>query len=480
MDPGQMVGVLVITEEEWYNDKKSFEEVIMSTKVKDMTTGAPLPLLISFALPLMVGNVFQQFYTVVDTMVVGKALGVDALAALGATDWLYWMVLGMIQGVTQGFGILMATEFGAKHFQNLRQVVGSSVVLSVLCSALLLVGFQIGARPILLLLKTPAAIIEWSLQYLRVMLYGIPIVMAYNLLSCILRSLGDGKTPLNAMIVAALSNVALDLLFVLVFHWGIVGAAAATLIAQAISGVYCFLKIRRIDFLALEPSDYRLKPAMAFHLLGLGFPMAAQNGIIAIGGMIITAVVNGYSVPFIGGYTASNKLYGILEIAATSYGYAMTTYAGQNLGAGKLDRIQSGTRCAVWISLATSLVIGTVMIVFGRSIVASFLSGTPEEVTLATKAAYTYLAIMSGSLPILYILQVTRSTVPGMGNTVLPMVSGVAEFIMRTGGVLLLPALIGENGIFVAEVMAWFGADLILVPSYFIVLKKRKRELNIQ
>ena len=447
----------------------------MRSKVKDMTTGAPLPLLISFALPLMVGNVFQQFYTVVDTMVVGKALGVDALAALGATDWLYWMVLGMIQGVTQGFGILMAREFGAKHFESLRQVVGSSVVLSILCAGLLLAGFQIAARPILVLLKTPDQIIEWSLQYLRVMLYGIPIVMAYNLLSCILRSLGDGKTPLYAMIVAAVSNVVLDLLFVLVFRWGIVGAAVATLIAQVISSVYCFLRIRRIDFLALKPTDYRLKPAMALHLLGLGFPMAAQNGIIAIGGMIITAVVNGYSVPFIGGYTASNKLYGILEIAATSYGYAMTTYAGQNLGAGKLGRISSGTRCAVWISLATSVVIGTVMIVFGRTIVGSFLSGTPEEVELATKVAYTYLAIMSGCLPILYILHVTRSTVQGIGNTVLPMVSGVAEFIMRTGGVLLLPAFLGENGIFIAEVMAWLGADLILVPSYFIVLNKRKR-----
>ena len=448
----------------------------MRSKVKDMTVGAPLPLLISFALPLMVGNVFQQFYTVVDTMVVGKALGVDALAALGATDWLYWMVLGMIQGVTQGFGILMAREFGAKHFDSLRQVVGSSVILSILCALVLLGGFQLAARPILLLLKTPAAILDWSLQYLRMMLFGIPIVMAYNLLSCILRALGDGKTPLYAMIVAALCNVALDLLFVLVFHWGIVGAAAATLIAQAISSVYCLCKIRRIDFLTLKSSDFRLKPAMALHLLGLGFPMAAQNGIIAIGGMIITAVVNGYSVPFIGGFTATNKLYGILEIAATSYGYAMITYAGQNLGAGNLDRISTGTRCAVWVSLATSVVIGAVMIIFGRTIVGSFLSGTPEEVELASQAAYTYLVIMSACLPILYILHVTRSTVQGMGNTVLPMVSGVAEFIMRTGGVLLLPALMGENGIFVAEVLAWAGADMILVPSYFIVLKKRKQE----
>ena len=448
----------------------------MKTRVKDMTAGRPLPLILSFALPLMAGNVFQQLYTVVDTMVVGKGLGVDALAALGATDWLYWMVLGMIQGITQGFGILMAREFGAKHFENLRSVVGSSAVLSAICALVLLAGFQWCAKPVLLLLNTPAAILPWSLQYFRVMLLGIPIVMGYNLLSCILRSLGDGKTPLYAMIVAAVCNVALDLLFVLVFRWGVVGAAAASLIAQGISGVFCWCKLRRIEFLAMKREHFRLQPGTAFHLLGLGFPMAAQNGIIAIGGMIITAVVNGYSVPFIGGYTAANKLYGVLEIAATSYGYALITYVGQNLGAEKLDRIRIGTRCAVWVSLATSAVIGGVMIVFGRPIVAGFLSGSPAEVAEATGVAYTYLAVMSACLPVLYILPVTRSAVQGMGNTVLPMVSGIAEFVMRTGGVLLLPAMLGENGIFAAEVLAWAGADMILIPSYFIVLRSHFRK----
>ena len=448
----------------------------METRIKDMTEGKPLPLILTFALPLMAGNVFQQLYTVVDTMVVGKGLGVDALAALGATDWLYWMVLGMIQGVTQGFGILMAREFGAKHFEKLRSVVGSSVILSALCALVLLGGFQWCAKPVLLLLKTPAEILPWSLQYFRVMLLGIPIVMAYNLLSCILRSLGDGRTPLYAMIVAAVCNVALDLLFVLVLRWGVVGAATASLIAQGVSSVFCYCKLRKIDFLALKRYHFHLSPGTALRLLGLGAPMAAQNGIIAIGGMIITAVVNGYSVPFIGGFTASNKLYGVLEIAATSYGYALITFAGQNLGAGKLDRIRQGTKCAVWVSLATSAVIGSVMILFGRGIVASFLSGTPDELAAATKAAYAYLAIMSGCLPVLYILHVTRSAVQGMGNTVLPMVSGIAEFVMRTGGVLLLPALMGENGIFVAEVMAWAGADMILIPSYFVVLKSHLRK----
>lgn len=444
----------------------------MNTKIKDMTAGSPLKLIISFALPLMAGNIFQQLYTVVDTMVVGKALGVDALAALGATDWLYWMWLGMIQGVTQGFGILMAREFGAKQFESLRRVVGSSMSLSALSSLLLLILGQIAAEPILVLLNTPPEIMDGSLLYLRIMFLGIPIVMAYNLLATILRSLGDGQTPLYAMIVASISNIILDLIFVLVFRWGIAGAAIATLVAQGISSVYCLLKIKKIEFLTLHKSHFTLKPALAGRLLSLGSPMAAQNAIIAVGGMIIQGIVNGYGVAFIGGFTAANKLYGVLEIAATSYGYAMITYVGQNLGAGKIDRIRTGMKWATTVALATSALIAAVMLVFGQHIVGAFISGTPEEVAAATQVGFTYLSIMSICLPILYILHVSRSAVQGMGNTVLPMISGIAEFIMRTGGVLLLPALIGENGIFIAEVSAWLGADLILVPSYFVMIKR--------
>ena len=444
----------------------------MESNVKDMTSGSPLKLIVTFSLPLMVGNVFQQFYTVVDTMVVGKALGVDALAALGATDWVYWMILGMIQGITQGFGILMAREFGAQKLEQLRNVVGSSAIMTALAAVLFLVLGQTTARPILNLLNTPEMIMDWSVLYLRVMLCGIPVVMAYNLLATILRSLGDGKTPLYAMILASVCNIVLDLVFVLVFSWGIAGAAVASVIAQLISSVYCFRKIQKIDFLALKRENFLLRSSMAGRLLSLGSPMAAQNAIIAIGGMIITSVVNGYGVAFIGGYTAANKLYGILEIAATSYGYAMITYVGQNLGARKFDRIRLGMRKAVWVSLLTSAVIMAVMLVFGRMILKSFISGTPQEVLEAMTYGYRYLSIMSICLPILYILHVTRSAVQGMGNTVLPMVSGIAEFVMRTAGVLLLPLIMSQDGIFIAEVLAWFGADLILVPSYFLTLKK--------
>ena len=450
----------------------------MTERIKNMTEGRPLSLIVTFALPLMAGNVFQQLYTVVDTMVVGKALGVDALAALGATDWLYWMVLGMIQGVTQGFSILMAREFGAQRHEQLRGVTGISVSLSAICSLLFLLASQLAARPVLELLQTPAEIMAQSLLYIRIMFFGIPIVMAYNLLSCILRSLGDGRTPLSAMILAALTNIVLDLLFVLVFRWGIPGAAAATLIAQFISCVFCFLRLRKIDFMALQGKHFRIRPTTALRLLSLGCPMALQNVMIAIGGMIIQSVVNGFGVAFLAGFTATNKLYGVLEIAATSYGYAMITYVGQNLGAGKAYRIREGMRCATAVALATSAAIALFMLSFGRTIVGLFISGTPQEVLEATTVAYDYLVMMSLCLPILYILHVTRSAVQGMGNTVLPMVSGIAEFVMRTGGVLILPALLHETGIYISEVLAWAGADLILIPSYFITMSRVRTQLK--
>ncbi len=425
-------------------------------------------MILSFALSLMAGNVFQQLYTVVDTMVVGKVLGVNALAALGAADWLNWMMLGIIQGFTQGFGIMMAQEFGARREASLRKVIGNSATLSVISVIILVILGQLLVTPVLRLLQTPEDIIGNTLLYLRIMFLGIPIVMLYNLLASILRSLGDGRTPLNAMIVASATNILLDLLFVVVFHWGIAGAAVATLIAQLVSSIFCMYHIRRIEMLSFVRSDFTLQKDLSGKLLYLGFPMAFQNAIISVGGMIVQSVVNGFGVIFIAGFTATNKLYGLLEIAATSYGYAMVTYVGQNLGAGKISRIIKGVRCAVFIGMITSLIIAAIMLLFGKMILSLFISGTPEEFEQTLQVAYFYLTIMSVCLPVLYILHVVRSAIQGMGDTVLPMLSGIAEFIMRTLSALLLPLIVGQTGIFFAEIMAWLGADIILVISYFV------------
>lgn len=442
-----------------------------------LTEGNPWKLLLVFSLPLMMGNIFQQMYTVVDTAVVGKVLGVDALAALGAVDWLNWLTLGAIQGFTQGFSILMAQRFGAGDYRKLRQAAANAIVLSVLCAAALTGTSEALVGTAVDLLQTPPEIRPISMAYLRILFGGLPIVMAYNLSASVLRALGDGRTPLAAMIVASATNIALDLLFVIGFRWGVQGAAIATLLAQGLAAGFCVWRLSRMEALRLTREDWALSAPLCGRLMRLGSPMAFQNTLIAVGGMIIQTIVNGFGVAFIAGYTATNKLYGILEAAATSYGYAMTTYAGQNLGAGKVRRISKGIRAGMVIALSTSLVIAALMLACGRMILSCFLPAGSESGGEALAVGYRYLALMSVCLPVLYVLHVTRSCVQGLGNTVLPMVSGMAEFMMRTGGALLLPPVMGEAGVMIAEILAWFGADLILLPSYFLVMRKVRREL---
>ena len=437
----------------------------MAQRIRNMTQGSPLRLIITFALPLMAGNVFQQLYTVVDTAVVGQVVGVGALASLGAADWLNWMVLGIIQGLTQGFSILMAQNFGAEDHRGLSR---SSVTLCVISAAVLLLGSQLAAEPVLRLLNTPADIMDGALLYLRIVFGGIPVIMAYNLLASILRALGDSKTPLYAMIVAALINVVLDLLFVMGFHWGIAGAAAATVIAQFFSSVYCFRNVRRITIIRLEKGDLKPTRELTGILMKLASPIALQNAIISVGGMVVQAVINRYGMLFIAGFTATNKLYGILEIAATSYGYAVTSYVGQNLGGGLVGRIKQGMRAATLVALGTSAVIAGAMLLFGNFFLRLFISGTPEEIDTSMQIAYHYLAIMSVCLPILYMLHIYRSALMGLGDTVVPMLSGFAEMAVRIAVALFLPMLMGQEGIFFAEVGAWTAAAILLVAAYFV------------
>ena len=441
-------------------------------RVKNMTEGSPIRLILSVALPLMLGNIFQQLYTVIDAQVVGSVLGVQALAALGSSDWLNWMFLGLIHGFAQGFTIPMAQAFGAGDHAGLRKYIGNSIVLAVVtCLAATVIALGT-LSPILDLMGNPMEIRPMTTIYLRILFIGYPVSMAYNLMAGVLRSLGDGRSPLYAMIVASILNIALDYLFVAGFGMGVEGAAIATVIAQVASCVYCLFVLSKIPFIRPHRSDLRLEKASAAHLMRLGLPLSAQNAIIGVGGMIVQSVANTMGVTFIAGFTATNKLYGVLEIAAVSYGYATSTYTGQNLGAKKIDRIKTGVRAANITGCLTAAAIALFMAIFGKDIILSFLSGTPEEVEAAMRIACEFLWVMSIALPVLYILHIVRSALQGMGNTVMPMLSGIAEFVMRTGSALLLPALIGYKGLFWAEVLAWAGADIILVTSYISTMRR--------
>lgn len=439
----------------------------MSSKVKDMTSGSPARLIMLFAIPLMLGNIFQQLYTMVDTIVVGQIVGVQALAALGAVEWVMWLVLGVASGMTQGFSILIAQYYGAREIKDLKKALAHSYILTAILAAAVLVVSQAGAYGLLRFLNTPENIIGMSMSYLRVVFCGIPMIAAYNIFASALRAMGNSKTPLTAMILAAIINVVLDILFVAQFHMGVAGAAAATVIAQSFSAVYCFLVLRKINIVKLEKSHFSKDVILDKKLLKLGTPIVFQNVIIAVGGLVVQYVVNGYGFLFVAGFTATNKLYGLLEMAAISYGYAIVTYVGQNLGAKRPDRIKKGVRASAVIAAITSAVISGVMILWGKTILSLFISGDPKQTQQVLEIAYRYLFIMACFLWILYFLYVYRSALQGLGDTVIPMMSGVAEFVMRVGVALLLSLAMGENGIFYAEITAWTGAAVLLAVNYY-------------
>lgn len=446
----------------------------MAVNEKNMTSGSPGKLIIAFAIPLMLGNVFQQFYVMADTMIVGQVVGVEALAAVGAADWLVWLVFGIMTGMTQGFSILISQYYGAGEKENLKRAVAKSYVLTAILSIIVLVLSEVTVQQVLQFLHTPENVIGLSLMYIRMVFAGIPIIAAYNIFAAILRALGNSRSPLIAMIMAAFINVGLDLLFVAVFGWGVLGAAIATVIAQGFSAAYCLSVLWHIPDVRLTREDFHQQPAMSLRLLKLAAPLAIQNVIISVGGLTVQYVVNGFGFLFVAGFTAANKLYGVLEMASVSYGYAITTYVGQNLGAKEYRRIRNGVRSGVYMAMITSIVISGVMVITGRNILSLFVSGEAGQVKQVLDIAYKYLFIMAIFLWVLYLLYVYRSAIQGLGNTLIPLTSGVVEFCMRVVVALLLPKLIGEDGIFYAEICAWSGAAILLIVSYVAIIRKYK------
>lgn len=443
-----------------------------------MTEGSPGKLIFALALPLMFGNIFQQLYTMVDAIIVGQGVGVEALAALGAADWISWMVLGIVTGFTQGFSILFAQKFGAGDPEGLRKSMGISIILSLAIGIIVTTVSLLGARPMLQLMNTPPEVIEDSLSYLYIIYSGTIVVIAYNLAASLLRSLGDGKTPLIAMVIASIINIVLDILFVMYFKWGIQGAAAATVIAQFFSFVFCVFKIRKIEILRITKDDLKMSLSVSGDLLRLGLPVAFQNGIIAVGGICVQFVINGFGLVYIAGFTATNKLYGLLEIAAVSFGFAMTTYMGQNLGAKRMDRIKKGIRVGSQMAVGVSVFITAVVILLGKFIVSMFVSADAADASEVIRVAYTYFSIMGSFLSVLYLLHIYRSALQGLGDTIVPMISGIVELAMRISVILILPGLIGEMGLYFAEIAAWAGAAVLLMVCYYKRVKKIARTID--
>lgn len=452
----------------------------MKAQTKQMTEGNPMPLIVSFAVPLMFGNIFQQLYSVVDSMVVGRNLGITALASLGVSNWPSWIIIGMMQALSQGISIRLARNFGSKDYNGLKKSFYNAIVLSSVFMIVLLFVSQILALPMLRLLKTSPELIPNALKYLRIIYAGIPFTMAFNLLAGSLRALGNSRTPLIAMACASVLNISLDLLFVMVFHWGIRGAAVATVLAQILSTIICFKTILAIPVIHFKKEHRVVQGKVLRDMLKISTPMILQNFLIAGGGMVVQSAANQFSVVFIAGFTAGSKMHGILEIATSSFGFAMTTYVAQNLGAGNLNRIHKGLRSGIIAALTTSVTISATMLFAGHWILSGFVSGNANDIAATVNIGYRYLTFMCICLPVLYLLYIFRSSLQGLENTFFPMVSAFAELIMRVSSVLILSRLIGEDGIFIAEVAAWCGALVVLIISYFHVLRKVEREFQAE
>ncbi|MBR3741946.1 MAG: MATE family efflux transporter [Clostridia bacterium] len=441
-------------------------------RATDMTQGRPARLIMAFALPMMAGNICQQLYTIVDAAFVGRFAGIDALAAVGAADWLCWLFLGVVMGCTQGFSVLISQRFGAQDENGVRRAAAQSVVLTALISLGVILLSQSLMVPILRALGTPEDIFIQAVLYLRIIMCGVPIYAAYNEMAAMLRAVGDSKTPLYAMLIASGVNIALDGLFVIVFRWGVAGAASATLIAQGSAALYCLNLVRRMPALRFGKEDLKWDGALARRLIYLGSPTAAQNVIIGLGGMAVQRVINSYGSIFIAGFTATNKLYGIMEMAAVSYGGAIAAYVGQNYGAGQKERLKNGVRSGVIMALITSCAIALALFLLGRPVLSLFVDPEAAQREEVLSVALRYLHFMLAGLFILYLLYVYRSALQGMGDTVTPMLSGGAEMVMRVGVALLLPLLLGQDGIFFAEPAAWAGAEVLLMVTYYRTIRK--------
>lgn len=441
-----------------------------------MTEGSPAGLIVRFALPLMLGNMLQQVYIMTDTLIVSRVLGMHALAALGASDWLSYMMISTVQAVSQGFAIMLAQDFGADRRDHLHRALAHALRLAAVLAVLITGGALLLMNPMLKLMKTPADLMPMTSSYLGVIYAGLPAVMLLNFGSSVLRAFGNSRTPLYAIAVSATLNVVLDLLFVAVFGFGVQGAAAATVIAQLAAGLFCAAAVRRIEWISLKREHFGREEGLDGRLLALSWPMMLQNMIIALGGLVVQSQVNRCDLTFISGYTATNKIYGLLEMAAIAYGFAMVTYIGQNYGAGLTGRVKKGILQASAAAVVTSAAIGAAMILFGRQITGMFLTGDAAEAAAAGETAYLFLRIMAVPLPVLYILYIARSSLQGLGDTVMPMVSGAGECVTRIAVSLAGTHIAGSTALLAAEPAAWFAAMLILVGSLAGHIRKMERQ----
>ena len=447
-----------------------------SNTTKDMTSGSTMKLILGFAVPLLMGMLFQQVYSLVDTIIVGRFLGVSALAAVGATGSINFLIVGFCQGICNGFALPVAQRFGAKDYDGLRKYVGNSAVLSIIFGGAITLITVIACRPILELMQTPADIIDLSYHYIVVIFAGIPAIMLYNILSAYLRSLGDSITPVIFLVLSAGLNIGLDLLFIVTFHWGVFGVAFATVLSQAVSGILCLiLIIKKFDLLHLKREDWKLDWGYSRYLLIMGLPMGLQYSITAIGSVILQASVNTLGSTAVASMTAGSRISMFVVCPFDALGSTMATFGGQNVGAGRLDRLGRGLRSAVILGAIYSALILVVLIFFGRDLILLFVSAKEAAVIAQAKQ---FLVTNAAFYLMLALVNIVRFLIQGMGFSGFAVFAGVFEMVARTLVGLVFVPIFGFTAACSANPLAWIFADCFLIPAFFHCRKKLQNAMT--
>ena len=434
---------------------------------KELTHGSPARLIFFFSLPLLCGNAFQQIYSMVDTIIVGRTLGVGALAGVGATGSILFLILGFVIGMATGFSIICAQRFGARDRLGLRRSFLASLILCAFIAVVMTAGGVAAARPILVLMNTPADILGDAVSYLEITMWGVGVTLLFNILSSTITALGDSRSPLFFLIIACTLNIFLDLLFILSFGMGVGGAALATVLSQGISALLCagFI-VFKVPWLHFTSGDFRhLGRALNWRLLRTGLPMGFQTSVIAIGVIIIQAALNTLGTEAVAAFTSALRINSMGVMPLMSFGLAMATYTGQNLGAGRPDRILLGVRHGCYLALAYSCVAAAIAFLAGEPLMRVFVGQGQENVV---GMGSLYLRVQGTMYWVLGLLFIFRNTLQGLGNSLVPTIAGIGELVMRFIAAFFVIPAIGIMGVCISSPMAWAGSCLPLAIAYFI------------
>ena len=448
----------------------------MGKLTRDMTVGSPFKHIISFAIPMLLGILFQQFYNMVDTMVIGRWVGVEALAGVGSTGSINFMIVGFCNGLGMGFAIPVARAFGAKEFSALRKYVTNAVWLSIALASVITVFATVFCRDILTLMQTPSDAIDYAYDYIFIIFAGIPILYAYNMLAAIIRALGDSRSPVYFLIISATLNIILDIISVTVLDMGVMGPALATVISQAISAILCLIyMIKKFDVLKIQGDEWRIRPRRMITLATMGIPMGLQFSITAIGSVILQTSVNSLGSQIVATIASGGKLVMFFACVLDALGGTMTTYVGQNMGIGDHKRIKKGVLTAMAIGTVYSVIALGVLFFFGKPLATLFID-SGETAILGN--VHTYIIIQGIFYVALSAVNIFRPSIQAMGYSPLAILAGVLEMIARTFvGFVLVPKFGFIIACF-ASPLAWVLADLFLVPTLFVCCNRLKKNFK--